>query len=163
MKRNSLSPSVSTAAGVDILWVLHLIDRLFRRRLRRDQHTDFPLLNRAVQLSPLPCAYSLLDPCFMKAKEAQRRSALRARHVMAFLLLDTFSRWIAWAAKQDANAMAVRRLVLGGPSSFTSNTTASRTVRCHDRRILSMFERWSNTSRYERQKPMGIRMGELPT
>lgn len=76
----------------------------------QDRRTSFPPATRAVELSPLACGYFLLVQCFMKAKEARQRSVLRAGHVQGSWLAP--SGYIlstgAYAAKQDANAMAMR-------------------------------------------------------
>lgn len=93
----------------------------------KDYRTAILPATRAIELSPLACGYSLLGSCFTNAKEVQRRSVLRAGHVMS-LHLGIFSPWGAYAAKQDANAMAMRRLASGGSPSFASNTTTLRLV-----------------------------------
>jgi hypothetical protein len=154
---------MSTAAGVDILWVLRLIDSLCHRRFQAGSRYRLSIAQQSRRTQPFSLRLFSARSIAHESEGSATvfRFASKARH--GSLLLDTFSRWIAYAAKQDANAMAVRWLVFGGSSSYTSNTTISGIVSCHDHHILSMFERWSNTSRCERQKPMAIRMGELPT
>lgn len=71
--------------AVDILFAQSLLDDtchcyFYTKKLYR---TDFPLVTRPSELSALTRICSLPDPCLTKAKEAQKRSALRARHVMA--------------------------------------------------------------------------------
>lgn len=89
-------------AAMDILFAQSLLDNtchcyFYTENLYR---TDFLLVTRPSELSALTRTYSLPDPCLTKAKEAQKRSALRARHVMA-PHWEAFSRWKAYAAKLD--------------------------------------------------------------
>jgi hypothetical protein len=100
---------------------------------------DISLVTRVAQLRSLPCGYSLLDPCSTKAKEAQKRSATKAcdgSSLGDILLMGSLRR----QARQDANAMAVRRLVLG-TQSYASNTTISRVVEQHDHHGLFVYAR----------------------